>query len=291
MLILISDAFDDNLPQQLTALGAEVTDDKGRLAEAEVVLVRSKTKCTREYIDQAPKLKYIIRGGVGLDNVDQPYAKEKGIRVENTADASSIAVAELAVSLMLGAINHTVLAHQSMVEGKWLKKECERTELYKKTLGLIGIGRIGGCVAERCKAFGMNVIAYDAYVKESDAARLVTLDELLAQADFISLHTPLTDETRGLLNADRLAQTKKGVVIVNTARAQVVDETAMVAALESTHVGCYASDVWSKDPPPADCALLSAPRMLMAPHIGASTAENMTRIGEIVVDKISAYLK
>jgi D-3-phosphoglycerate dehydrogenase len=289
MLILISDAFDSTLPTRLAEF-AEVTDDKARLADAEVVLIRSKTKCTREYIDSAPKLKYIIRGGVGLDNVDLEYAREKGIRVENTAAASSVAVAELAMTLMLGAINHLVAGHNGMAEGKWLKKQLKRSELYKKTLGLIGIGRIGHEVAVRCKAFGMSVIAYDAYVKESDVAELTTLERVLAESDVISLHTPLTDETRGMLDTDRLAKTKPGVVIVNTARGGVVDEDAMVKALESEHVGCYATDVWSSDPPAEDCVLLKAPRMLMAPHIGASSKENMGRIGDIVVDKIREYV-
>lgn len=290
MLILISDAFDASLPERLQAFG-EVTDDKSRLAEAEVVLIRSKTKCTREYIDGAPKLKYIIRGGVGLDNVDQAYAKEKGIRVENTADASSVAVAELAMAMMLASINHVVLAHDSMVEGKWLKKEIKRSELYQKTLGLVGIGRIGTEVAKRCQAFGMKVIAYDAYIKEHAIAELKSLDQVIAESDFISLHTPLTDETRGMINADRLAQTKKGVIFVNTARGLVVDEAAMRKALESGQVACYATDVWSSDPPPKDCPLLDAPHMLMAPHIGASSKENLLRIGDIVVDRLRAYAK
>lgn len=292
MLVLISDAFDSTLPARLSEIaGVEVTDDKGRLAEAEVVLVRSKTTCTAEYIESAPRLKYIIRGGVGLDNVDLPYAEKKGIRVENTAAASSVAVAELAVTLMLAAINHVVMAHTSMAEGKWLKKELERTELFKKTLGLIGIGRIAQEVAIRCKAFGMQVIAYDAYVNTSEHASLVSFDDVLKKADIISLHTPLTDETRGMFDGARLAETKKGVVIVNTARGGIVDEAAMVAALESGHVACYATDVWSSDPPPRDCPLLAAPRMLMAPHIGASSGENMGRIGDIVVDKIRDYAK
>ncbi|MCK5797697.1 MAG: hydroxyacid dehydrogenase [Deltaproteobacteria bacterium] len=291
MLILISDAFAADLPDRLAPLG-EVTDDKSRVADAEVVLIRSKTKATREYIDGAPKLKYIIRGGVGLDNVDLVYAKEKGVRVENTADASSIAVAELAMTLMLGAINHVAVAHQGMAQGKFLKKELKRTELYKKTLGLIGIGRIGSAVAKRCKAFGMTVIAYDAYVKESDIAELQpSLEDLVAKADILSLHTPLTDETRGILNTEILAKTKKGVVVVNTARGLVVDEAAMAEALKAGQVACYATDVWSSDPPPAECPILGAPHTLMTPHIGASTAENMGRIGDIVVEKLTAYVK
>jgi len=288
MLILISDAFDPSLPGRLEPLG-EVTDDKSRVAEAEIVLIRSKTKCTREYIDQAPKLKMIIRGGVGLDNVDREYAKEKGIQVHNTPEASSVAVAELTLALMIASVNHIVAGHNGMVQGKWLKKELKRTELYQKTLGLLGIGRIAREVATRAKAFGMKVIAHDPYVDQSDVAEMVALDALLAQADFISLHTPLTDETKGMINADRLAQMKQGVIIVNTGRGKCIDEAAMVKALESGQVRCYATDVWPSDPPPDDCPLPSAPNVLMTPHIGASSKENLLRIGDMVVDKITAY--
>jgi D-3-phosphoglycerate dehydrogenase len=289
MLILISDAFDPSLPDKLKEFG-EVTDDKSRLPEAEVVLIRSKTKCTREYLDGAPKLKLIIRGGVGLDNVDQAYAKEKGITVTNTPEASSVAVAELALALMLAAPNHVIAGHNGMKEGNWLKKQLKRTELYKKTLGLLGIGRIGGEVAKRARAFEMTVIAHDPYVQSSPDAAIKPLDEVLAQSDYLSLHMPLTDETRGMLNADLLAKTKRGVIIVNTGRGKCVDEPAMAAALTEGKVACYATDVWTSDPPPPDCPLLKAPNVIMTPHIGASSKENLLRIGEIVVAKIRAHL-
>jgi D-3-phosphoglycerate dehydrogenase len=289
MLILISDSFDASLPGRLKELGAEVTDDKARLAEAEVVLIRSKTKCTKEYIDGAPKLKLIIRGGVGLDNVDAAAAKAKGIQVTNTPEASSVAVAELALALMLAAPNHIVDGHESMVQGKWLKSELKRTELYQKTLGLLGIGRIGREVAKRARAFEMKVCAFDPYVKSSDVAELRSLDEVLAASDYLSLHMPLTDETRGLIKAETIAKMKKGVILVNTGRGKCVDEAALAAALAEGKVGCYATDVWTSDPPPADSPLLKAPRVIMLPHIGASTKENLLRIGDIVVQKIKAY--
>jgi D-3-phosphoglycerate dehydrogenase len=288
MLILIADSFDASLPERLKPFG-DVTSDKSRLSEAEVVLVRSKTKCTQEYIDSAPKLKLIIRGGVGLDNVDAPYAKKKGILVQNTPEASSVAVAELTVALMLAAPNHIVEAHNSMKEGKWLKKELERTELYQKTLGIIGLGRIGTEVAKRARAFEMNVIAADPVVKSSNFAELKSLDEVLAKADYVSLNVPKADSTKNMINATTIGKMKKGVTIINTGRAACVDEAAMVAALNSGQVGCYATDVWSSDPPPADCALLKAPRVLMAPHLGASSKENLLRIGDIVVKQIKEF--
>ncbi len=288
MLILISDAFDPSLPGRLKAFG-EVTDDKSRLPEAEVVLIRSKTKGTKEYLAGAPKLRLIIRGGVGLDNVDAAYAKQKGIQVTNTPEASSVAVAELALALMLAAPNHLITGHNSMVQGQWLKSELKRTELYQKTLGLLGIGRIGNEVAKRARAFEMRVIAYDPYVKSSPVAELQPLDQVLAQSDYLSLHMPLTEETRNLIRAETLAQMKKGVILVNTGRGKCVDEAALAQALSAGQVGCYATDVWTSDPPPPESPLLQAPRVIMLPHIGASTKENLLRIGDIVVDKIRDY--
>jgi len=291
MLILISDAFDASLPGRPKELGPEVTDDKARLAEAEVVLIRSKTKCTKEYLDGAPKLKLIIRGGVGLDNVDAPTAKAKGIQVTNTPEASSVAVAELAFALMLAAPNHLIAGHQSMAEGKWLKSELKRTELYQKTLGLLGIGRIGREVAKRARAFEMKVIAFDPCVKSSEVAELKSFDEVLAASDYLSLHMPLSDETRGMIKAETIAKMKKGVILVNTGRGKCIDEAALAAALAEGKVACYATDVWTSDPPPPESPLLKAPRVIMLPHIGASTKENLLRIGDIVVEKIKAYQK
>ena len=166
MMILICDAFDKSLPKRLAPFG-EVTDDIARLADAEVALIRSKTKCTAEWMEQAPKLKLIIRGGVGLDNVDARTRKAKGIEVMNTPKASSVAVAELAMALMLAVPNKLIEAHNALKDGKFLKNELKRTELLGKTLGLVGIGRIGTEVAKRADAFGMRVIAYDPFVKES----------------------------------------------------------------------------------------------------------------------------
>lgn len=288
MLILLADAFDPSLPERLKAFG-EVTDDVARLAEAEVLLIRSKTKATGEYLARAPQLKLIIRGGVGLDNVDREQAKQRGIRVDNTPDASTVAVAEFALTLMLAAINHVIEGHNGMLQGKFLKKELKRSELFGKTLGLIGVGRIGTAVAQRAKAFGMRVVGYDPFVKHNAQVELLELDAVLSGADLLSLHAPLTPETRGLLNGERLGRTKRGVVIVNTGRGGCVDEPALAAALQSGQVRCYATDVWSSDPPPTDCPLVGLPGVLMAPHIGASSKENLLRIGDEVVQKIAAY--
>jgi len=282
MLIFISDAFDQSLPDLISKHG-EVTTDKGRLAEAEVVLIRSKTKVTSEYIDSAPELKLVIRGGVGLDNVDQTYAKQKGIKVFNTADASAIAVAELAMTLMLSITNHVVPADVSMHEGKWLKKELKRTELHGKTLGIIGLGRIGTEVARRANAFGMKCLAYDPYVDHSDEAELrPELEAVFGASDYISLHLPLTDSTRGIINKERLAGFKDGAFLINSGRGKCIVEEDLVEALKSGRLAGFATDVFYSDPQPEDSPLRGAPNVLMTPHIGSSTKENMLRIGEII---------
>lgn len=290
MLILISDPFDPSLEGKLAQYG-EVTTDPDRLAEADIVLVRSKTKCDREFIDRAPNLKMIVRGGVGTDNIDKVCCAEKGIMVHNTPKAPSIAVAELAFALMLTVPNHIVKANESMRMGQWLKKELKRTELHGKTLGLVGIGHIAQAVAVRAKAFGMHVIAYDKYVESSRLAVLKkSLEEMVAEADYISLHVPLTDETLHMINADVIALMKDGVVIINTGRGRTVKTADLIPALEAGKVAAYATDVWPKDPPDADYPLLKAPNVFMSPHLGASSKESLLRIGDEVCEKIAAFL-
>ncbi len=284
MKILIADAFDEGLPKRLAPFG-EVFTDMGRLAEANVLLIRSKTKATKEFLEGAPKLELIIRGGVGLDNVDREACKARGIEVTNTPKASSVAVAELAMALMLAVPNRLVEAHQGMKEGKWLKKELKRTELYRKTLGIVGVGLIGTEVARRAAAFGMELLGFDPFVPKHEIATMVkSLDELFARSDYISFHTPLTAETKGMIGKDALAKMKKGVVLVNTGRGKIMVEEDLAEALRSGHVRAYATDVWYSDPPDPSSPLLSAPNVLMAPHIGASSKENLLRIGDTVVE-------
>lgn len=289
MLILICDAFDPSLPEKLRRFG-EVTEDASRLPEAEVALVRSKTKCTAEWMAQARKLKLIIRGGVGMDNIDLEAAKARGIKAVNTPKASAVAVAELTMALMLALPNRLVEAHNSMKEGKFLKKELKRTELFGKTLGLVGIGNIGHEVALRARAFGMRVLAYDPYVKKSESAILVaSLKELLPQADYVSLHVPLTEETKGLINKQTIALMKDGAYLINTGRGKCVVEEDVAEALRSGKLAGYATDVYSSEPPEAGNPLLSAPNTILTPHIGASSKENLLRIGEEVVKLLEDY--
>jgi D-3-phosphoglycerate dehydrogenase len=286
MLILISDAFAPDLPDRLTRFG-ETTDDKSRLPEAEVALVRSKTKCTKEWLDEAGAMKLIIRGGVGLDNIDQEYAKEKGINVHNTAAASSIAVAEDAFALMLAMPNHLIRGHNSMEAGEWIKKELKRTELYGKTLGLLGAGRIGTEVGKRAKAFGMRVLAYDPYLTESEF-ELVDMDTLLAESDYVSLHMPLTDETKGMVDKGFIAKMKDGARIVNSGRGKCVVQEDVIEALKSGKLAGFATDVWYSDPPETN-PFVGVDNVVMLPHLGASTKENMDRIGDIIVELLEEY--
>ncbi len=289
MVILVADAFAADLPGRLSAFG-DVTMDMGRVGEADVIVVRSKTKVDAPMMDRAKALKYIIRGGVGVDTIDVEYAKSKGIAVDNTPEASSLAVAELAFALMIAMPNHLAEADSSMKAGKWLKKELERTELGGKTLGLVGIGRIARELAYRAKAFGMTVIAYDKYVATSEAAEMTSLDEVYARADYISLHTPLTDETKGMIDSGAIAKMKAGVRIVNTCRGQVVVEKDIAEALASGKLSGYATDVFYKEPP-VDSPLVTAPNVLLTPHLGASTEENLLRLGDSIVARIAKYAK
>ena len=230
-----------------------------------------------------PNLKLIIRGGVGLDNIDVEYAKEKGIQVRNTPEASSIAVAEVAMALMLAVSNRILFCHEGMCLGEWRKKEVKRVELYNKTLGVVGTGRIGTEVAKRAAAFGMRIIAYDAYVTKSDLAEMKSLDEVLAEADYLSLHTPLTQETNGMVDKNFISKMKDGAILVNTCRGKCVIEEDIVEALESGKLAGYGNDVWYSDPP-EDTPLTTAPNTVLLPHVGASSKENLLRIGDICVE-------
>jgi len=284
MLILISDAFGPDLPDKLSKFG-EVTDDKDRLGEAEVVLIRSKTKCRDDWWEKAPNVKLIIRGGVGLDNVDLEHAKENGISVRNTPDASTTAVAELAFAMMIALPNHIAVADASMRRGEWIKKQLKRSELHGKTLGVLGLGRIGLALAQRAKAFTMDVLGWHPDSYFTDWAEICpTMEDVLTRSDFVSLHMPLTEGTKGLINKDTLRHFKDGAFLINTARGKICVEEDIVDALRSGKLGGYATDVWYSDPP-VDSPLMDAPNTLFLPHLGASSRENMGRIA-IIVDRI-----
>lgn len=286
MLIYIADSFDPSLPEKLREFG-DVTTDGSRLGEADVLLVRSKTKATREYLEGAPSLKLVIRGGVGIDNIDSKAAAERGIRVRNTPKASSITVAELAFALMLAAPTRLIEAHLSMCQGKWEKNELKRTELFGKNLTLLGLGNIATEMAKRAQAFGMTVFAYDPIVPKERALELgVTLvpelEEALSKGDYVSIHVPLVDSTRDLINRKTLAAMRRGAVLVNTARAGVIVAEDVVEALQSGQLAYYCADVWPTDPPSPDYPILKSDKVFMLPHLGANSSENLLRIGDEV---------
>lgn len=289
MHILIADAFDASLPKRLEPFG-EVSSDMSTLGGAHVLLIRSKTKVTKELVDMAPNLKLVIRGGVGLDNVDKDACKARGIQVKNTPRASSISVAEMAMAFMVAIPARLLEAHMGMVEGKFLKNELKRTELYQKTLGLIGAGAIASEVAKRAEAFGMKVIAYDPFLESHPIAELKNnIDDMVKEADFISLHTPLTDQTKGIIAKDLISKMKDGVIIINTGRGKCIVEEDVAEALKSGKVRAYGTDVWFSDPPASECPLLSAPNVFMSPHLGGSSKENLGRIGNEVVGILAGF--
>lgn len=253
-------------------------------------VVRSRTKIRQPLIDVCPNLKVIVRGGVGLDTIDADYARSKGITVMNTPKASSASVAELAIGFMFMLARDLYKATATMKDEKWEKKAFEGDEIGGKTLGLIGIGNIGKEVAKRAAALGMTVIAYDPYVKEAEGVRLVGLDELLAQSDYISLHLPKTKESAGMIGAAQFAKMKTGVRIVNCARGGIIDEQALYEALTSGKVAGAALDVFAEEPP-TDWKLLHLENVIASPHIGAATKEAQGRVGAEVAEKLIEFAK
>jgi D-3-phosphoglycerate dehydrogenase len=281
--ILIADSLDKEATELLKAVpGFEITVKTGMDEAALVaaipgfnaVVVRSATKITKPVIDASNNLEIVVRAGIGLD-------KAKGVKVANTPAATTVSVAEHTFGLMLGAVRQHGRGNVGMKQHKWEKKVLHGTELYQKTLGLIGSGRIGLAVAERAIAFGMSVVAYDPVKIETKlAVAQVALDELLAKADIISLHVP--KQAKPILGPDEFAKMKDGVVIVNAARGGVVDEKALLAALNSGKVKAAALDVFDKEPP-EDWTLVDHPNVTATPHIGAQAEEGQKRAGLEVV--------
>ncbi|MDQ1265383.1 MAG: 3-phosphoglycerate dehydrogenase [Bacteroidota bacterium] len=295
MKVLVSDGIEAIGEKIMKEAGLEVVIQKytpeellQHIPEFDGILVRSATKVTREVID-AGKLKLIARGGVGLDNIDTKYAKEKGIPVLNTPGASSISVAELAIGHMFAVCRFLNLSNTEMRQGKWPKKDYAKgMELTGKTLGLLGIGNIGRETAKRALGLGMTVIAFDPFVKELDLdVKLVSKDEVLEQSDFISLHLPFIKAEGPTLTSSEFAKMKKGVVIINCARGGVVSEKDLLAALNDGTVRYAGIDVFENEPPTeAQTELINHPRVSVTPHIGASTDEAQNRVGEEIANKI-----
>ena len=264
------------------------------LKDADALVVRSATKVTREMIEAAPKLRVIARAGTGVDNVDVPAATARGIVVMNAPGANSLSVAELAMGLVLSLARNIPAADASMKTGKWEKSKFAGSEIRSKTLGLVGLGRIGQEVATRAHAFEMKVIAHDPFISAEMAAtlgvELVSLDELCLRADYISLHIPALPSTRHLFNAERLAKCKKGVRIINTARGELIDESALADAVESGHVAGAGLDVFDPEPP-KEWRLATLPQVVATPHIAASTREAQEQVGTETAAALRDFLR
>jgi D-3-phosphoglycerate dehydrogenase len=278
-----------------------VTDSSGisaddllqQIGEYDALIVRSRTKVTPAIIAAGKKLKVVGRAGIGVDNIDLNSAKTAGVTVVNSPLATTVTVAELAFGMMLALVREIPRADAAMKTGKWLKKELEGVELYGKTLGIIGFGRIGAAVAKRAIAFDMQILGFDLFRDadeiEADGGTPVSFDEIIAQSDFLSLHLPLTATTKNMLNAETIARMKNGVYIVDAARGGIIEEEALLAALNSGHVAGAALDVFTAEPPGLT-ALVAHPRVIATPHI-AQTLEAQARAGYDIATEVASALK
>jgi D-3-phosphoglycerate dehydrogenase len=261
----------------------------------DALVVRSATKVTAEILEVAGNLKIIGRAGIGVDNIDVRAASRRGIIVENTPSGNATTAAEHALCLLMSMARFIPQATASMKGGKWEKKRFQGVEISDKTLGVVGLGNIGRIVADRARGLKMKVVAYDPFISAEAAERLgaelVTLDELYARSDFITLHTPLTPETKNLIGAAALAKMKPGVYIVNAARGGIVDEDALLAALDSGKVAGAALDVFVVEPPETGCKLVAHERVVSTPHLGASTDEAQEKVAVEVAEQIVAYVE
>ena len=298
--ILIADGLDER-GRSILRTSAEVDDRNGISAEDLVnivgdydgLIVRGRTRVTASVFEAASRLKVVGRAGVGVDNIDLEAAKKHGVAVVNAPTSTTIAVAELAFGLLLALAREIPRGDASMKQGNWIKKELEGVELNGKTLGVVGYGRIGTEVGRRAAAFGMNVVVYDPNVSEDELthgdAEPVSLQDLFAWSDFISLHLPLNVQTRDLIGRAEFSQMKDGVRIVSTARGGIIDEAALLDALNEEKVAGAALDVFSKEPPGLT-DLISHPCVIATPHVGAQTSEAQSRAAEDIAEEVLAAL-
>ena len=292
--ILVTDGMDKGAVKSLKELGYDVTEQffnpeelKEKMQEFDAIIVRSATKVRKEIIDSAletGKLKLIIRGGVGVDNIDVAYAESKGIKVRNTPKASSQSVAELVLGHMFSLARFVGIANVSMREGKWHKKQYKGIELEGKTLGIIGFGRIGQVLAKKAQALGMNILYTDilGVNKDFPGYEYVSFDKLIEESDFISLHVPRNKDDSPLIDKEKLAKMKDGVCLINCARGGVVDEKALLDALNSGKVAGAGIDVYCEEPT-CNLELVRHEKVSATPHIGASTKEAQKRIGQEII--------
>lgn len=264
------------------------------IGDAEGLVIRSGTKVTAEVIARAEKLRVIGRAGIGVDNVDVAAATARGIVVVNTPEGNNVTTAELAIALMVSLARHIPQATASMKANKWEKKKFQGMELYNRTLGVVGAGNIGRIVVSRAQGLGLRVLVYDPFLTTERAAQLeverVEFDDLLTRSDIITVHVPKTKDTTGLIDRAALAKTKPGVLVINAARGGIVDETALLEALESGHVGGAALDVFEEEPPREGHPLVQHPRVICTPHVGASTEQAQINVSVTVSEQVRDYL-
>ncbi len=295
MKIVIADKMIEPVIKMINGIGDVVylAGDKEKLKDeiisADILIVRSATKVNKELIDSAQKLKIVARAGVGLDNIDLNYCKQKNIIVINTPGASTNAVAEHVIGLILALYRYIPKADKSMKSKLWEKKQFMGTEIEGKTLGIIGFGRIGHAVAQKAKCLGMNVIAYDIRKKESNYAKIVDLDYLLRTSDIITLHMALVESTHNFMDKGKLSKMKNGSILINTARGGLVDEDALYDALKSNHLFGACLDVYPKEPYTGK--LIELDNVVLTPHIAGSTYEAQLKIGKLLVEKIKEEYK
>ena len=274
--------------------GLSTTELLEAVRDCDGLVVRSETKVTAALMDAAKSLRVIGRAGVGVDNIDVPAATSRGLVVMNAPDGNTITTAEHTIALLVSLARRVPQANDSLREGRWERKRFIGVELQGKTLGIVGLGRIGRTVAARARAFGMNIVAYDPFVAPEQARdmelELGTLDDVCARADFLTVHTPLTAETRGIIGAQAFQKMKRGVRIINCARGGLVDERSLYTAIKEGIVAGAALDVFEKEPPPADHPLLKLDEVIATPHLGASTAEAQEGVALTVAEQMRDYL-
>jgi D-3-phosphoglycerate dehydrogenase len=295
MKIIIADQMEEEVVEEIKKLGDveyKPSDIKKAVEHADVLIVRSATTVTKELLTSAKKLKVVARAGVGLDNVDKAACDEKSIKVFNTPGASSNAVAELALGLILSMMRNVQKAHHQMKNGKWDKKSLTGSEIAGKTLGVVGYGRIGGMLGTKARALGMNVIAYNPPPRPevNDGVEFIDeLGEFLRRSDVISLHVPAIESTRNMINKENIAKMKDGVFIINTSRGEIIDEDALYEACKSGKVAGAALDVYKTEPYTGK--LLELENVCFTPHLGASTKEAQMRIGKELVEILKKELR
>lgn len=275
--------------------GMKPAELKEALKEADGIVIRSGTKLTADVLEGQTRLKVIARAGVGVDNVDLPTATRQGIVVSNTPDGNTLSTAEHSIAMMMALCRSIGPASQSMREGQWDRKSFGGTQLAGKTIGVVGLGRIGVAVAKRCRGLEMTVLGYDPFMSAERAAEYgielyQNVDDMLVKCDLVSVHTPLTPETKNLINATRLAAMKKGVRLINCARGGIINEDDLADAIESGHVAGAALDVYSKEPPPENFRLSKLPQVLCTPHLAASTDEAQEQVALEAADIVANFL-